>query len=297
MGDATARVQARNRGLQLGALPVTADTHTLRAVGGFAFRLEHSQGLDLRAREIGDIVAGGLTVLSNTLGFSPSFRLLVLSRADWAHFTPNPVFGMPHCTDGQTLVMAADEPDFWAGARSWVFGPQEGPELKRLESLYGTVEGEIDVRPFNDLMALHELGHIFHRQVPFDFPRPWLRELFANLCQYVAVAVSMPERMPYLISLPQALQRPADAVTYSTLDALDRPVSSLGLGNLIWYQWQLLLSARAIYEREGPAVLRRIFDASLQCCDRPTVDMDLIAWLDRKAGPVTAGIMRTWPNL
>lgn len=276
---------------------MTADTHTLRAVGGFAFRLEHSQGLDVRAREIGDIVAGGLTVLSNTLGFSPSFRVLVLSREDWPEFTRNPVFGMPHCTDGQTLLMTADEPDFWAGARTWAFGRLDETETGRLEDLYGTVDGDIDVRPFNDLMALHELGHIFHRQVPFDFPRPWLRELFANLCQYVAVAAGMPERMPYLLALPQAVQRPAGAVRYSTLEDLDRPASSLGLGNLIWYQWQLLLSARAIYEREGPGVLRRIFDASLQCCDRPTMDMDLIGWLDRKAGPATAGIMRRWPNL
>lgn len=298
MGDAAAVVeQPRNRGHQVGGIQLTTQTHTLQTVGGFSFRLEHSPGLEGRASEIGEILAAGLTVLSNTLGFSPSLRVLILSRQDWPRFTKNPVYGMPHCTDGQTLVMAADPPEFWEGARSWVLKPVDSSEMRRLEGLYGTVDGELDVRPFNDLTALHELGHIFHRQVPFDFPQPWLRELFANLCQYVAVAVGLPERMPYLLALPQAVHRPAEDLIYQSLEDLDRPVASLGLGNFIWYHWNLLLAARAIFEREGPGVLRRIFDASLVCCDRPVADDDLIGWLEKKAGPATAGVMRSWPNV
>jgi hypothetical protein len=102
---------------------LTASLHTLQTAEGFAFKLEHSDGLELRTREIGDIVASGLSVLSNVLGFSPSLRLLVLSRADWPRHTRNPVYGMPHCLDGQTLVTAADPPEFWEGARTWVFRP------------------------------------------------------------------------------------------------------------------------------------------------------------------------------
>jgi hypothetical protein len=202
---------------------------------------------------------------------------------------------MPHCTDGQTLVMAADAPEFWEGARSWVFGAVADEQMERLKSIYGTVDGELNVRPFNDLVALHELGHIFHKQVPFDFPRHWLRELFATFCQYVAVAVGLPERMPHLLSLPLAVHRPAEEMTFTALDDFDRPTSELGLGNFIWYQWELLFAARAIYEREGPAILRRIFDASLSCCDRSTIEADLVGWLEKKASPVTAGVMRNWP--
>jgi hypothetical protein len=169
--------------------------------------------------------------------------------------------------------------------------------VDRLAALYGTVNGEIDVRPFSDLTALHELGHIFHRQVPFDFPRPWMRELFANLAQYVAVAVGMPERMPQLMSLPQAVHRPPQDLTYTSLDDLDTPIGTLGLGNFIWYQWHLLFAARAIFEREGPGALRRMFDSSLKCCDRPLADADVFAWLERKAGAGVAGVMRAWPNV
>ena len=276
---------------------MTASTHTLQAVGGLTFKLEYSEGLEARAREIGDLVTAGLSTLSNVLGFSPSLRVLVLSRADWTHHTTNPVFGMPHCIDGQTLVTAADPPEFWEGARSWVFGPVDAAGMARLEALYGTVDGELDVRPFSDLTVLHELGHIFHRQVPFDFPRAWVRELFANLAQYVAVAAGMPERLPQLLALPQAVHRAPERVAYTSLDDLDLPLGKLGLGNFIWYQWHLLFAARAIYEREGPAALRRLFDSSLKCCDRPLADSDVLPWLERQAGPGVAGIMRCWPQL
>lgn len=276
---------------------MAASTPTLQTVGGLAFKLEHSDGIEARAREIGEIVAAGLAALSKELGFSPTLRLLVLSRADWPRFTTNPVYGMPHCLDGQTLVAAADPPDFWEGARGWVFGPVGATEMERLAAVYGTRDGEIDVRPFTDLTMLHELGHIFHRQVPFDFPRAWLRELFANMAQYVAVAVGLPGRMPQLMALPLAVHRPPDDLTYTSLDDLDAPLSKLGLGNFIWYQWHLLFAARAIFEREGRGALRRIFDSSLQCCDRPLADADLLAWLERKAGSGVAGVMRSWPNV
>lgn len=276
---------------------MTAEIRSLRTVGGLTFRLEHSPGLDERAAEIGQVIASGLSVLSNALGFFPSLRVLVLSREDWPKFTPNPIYGLPHCTDGQTLVVAADPPAFWEGVRNWAFSPLEPGGRQALEELYGTVDGEMDVRPFTDLMALHELGHIFHRQVPFDFPRHWLRELFANLCQYVAVAVGMPERMPYLLALPQAVHRTPADVTYTSLDDFDRPFDSLGLRNVVWYQWHLLFAARAIYERDGPGTLRRIFDASLSCCDRTSTDSDLVAWLEKKASPAAAGVMRNWPNV
>ncbi len=276
---------------------MTASTHTLQTVGGLTFKLEHSEGLEARAREIGDIVASGLTTLSNVLGFSPSVRVLVLSRADWARHTSNPVVGMPHCIDGQTIVVAADPPEFWEGARGWVFSPVDAAGMGRLESLYGTTNGEIDVRPFSDLAVLHELGHIFHRQVPFDFPHAWVRELFANMAQYVAVAVGMPERMPHLLALPQAVHRPAKELAHTTLEDIDIPPAKLGLGNFIWYQWNLLFAARDIYEREGPGALRRMFDASLKCCDRPLADADILGWLERMAGPGVAGIMRAWPTV
>ncbi len=295
MGDAQG-AEGAQQGTSEGDPPLTASMHTLQAVGGLTFKLEHSDGLEARAREIGDIATAGLTTLSNVLGFSPSLRVLVLSREDWPRYTSNPVFGMPHCIDGQTLVTAADPPEFWEGVRSWVFAPVDAAGMDQLKALYGTRDGELDVRPFSDLTVLHELGHIFHRQVPFDFPRAWMRELFANMAQYVAVAVGMPERLPQLLALPRAVHRPPEDLTYTSLDGLDLPVGTLGLGNFIWYQWHLLFAARAIYERDGPATLRRLFDASLKCCDRPLRDEDALPWLEQKAGPIVAGVMRSWPH-
>jgi hypothetical protein len=74
-----------------------------------------------------------------------------------------------------------------------MIGHRSGPgESARLRAHYGEQDGQIDVTPFTSLIVLHQLGHIFHQQVPFEFPRRWLRELFANLCVYTAVANGLP---------------------------------------------------------------------------------------------------------
>jgi hypothetical protein len=270
---------------------------TLQRLEGHPFRLEHSDGLEGRAREIAEVVGAGYGVLSHALGFSPTLRLLVLSRADWPSYAANPTYGFPHCSDGQTLIVAPEPPEFWEGIRGWAFGPVSEAQMASLEAVYGRHHGEIDVRPFNDLVVLHELGHIFHRQVPFDFPRFWLRELFATLCQYAAVAVAMPERLPHLMALPEATHRDARQVSLRKLEDFQPELFQAAVGNFIWFQWQILFAARAIFEAEGLGALRRCFDTSLHHCDRSLAADDLVDWLCRKYGERIANIPRNWPSV
>jgi hypothetical protein len=247
---------------------------------------------------VADVVAAGLQVLSQVLGFSPTLTLRVLSREDWPHYATHPIYGMPHAAKADAIVVAADPPEFWEGIRGWAFRPVSPEEMALLEKTYGVREdGEIDVRPFNDLVVLHSLARIFHRQVPFNFPRTWLRELFANLCQYVAVAEGMPGRLDHLNALPRAVQRPASDVPLTDLNVFDERYDRMGLGNFVWYEWQLLFAARAIYNAEGPAALRRLFDAGLSACERPMDDSQLASKLERQSCARVAAVMRGWPRV
>ena len=277
---------------------VTGSVEALAHLGRHGFRIEHSVGLAGRAAEIADIVEAGLDVLSPVLGFSPSLTLRVLSRNDWPQYTKNPVYGMPHAPGRDVIVVAADPPEFWDGIRAWAFRPVPDDEMRGLEATYGVGPGgEIDVRPFNDLMVLHELGHIFHRQVPFEFPRIWLGELFANLCHYVAVAEGLPLRLNHLNALPRAVHRSSADVSHVSLSDFDALQYGVGMGNFVWYEWQLLAASRAIYNAEGPPALRRLFEAGLQACDRQMTDAELASCLDRKAGARFAAVMRNWPRV
>ena len=158
---------------------------------------------------------------------------------------------MPHAARADAIVVAAEaRPEFWEGIRGWAFRPVSPEEMALLEKTYGVREdGEIDVvlqRPGRAPLACR----IFHRQVP-QLPPHLARKLFANLCQYVAVAEGMPGRLDHLNALPRAVQRPASDVPLTDLNVFDERYDRMGLGNFVWYEWQLLFAARAIYNAGG----------------------------------------------
>ena len=127
-----------------------------------------------------------------------------------------------------------------------------------LEKTYGVREdGEIDVRPSTTWSCSTRLPYHSTARC-LQLPPHLARELFANLCQYVAVAEGMPGRLlDHLNALPRAVQRPASDVPLTDLNVFDERYDRMGLGNFVWYEWQLLFAARAIYNAEGPAALRR----------------------------------------
>ncbi|HEX6032513.1 MAG TPA: hypothetical protein VFY90_13855 [Tepidiformaceae bacterium] len=277
---------------------MTLSTQTLQTAGGFPFELVHSKGVEERAQQAADIVAGGLPVLSQVLGFSPRLQLVVLSRADWPQHAARQVYGTPHNFDGDTIVVGADPAGFWSDSVAMI-EPSLGPgESARLHAHYGEQSGLIDVRPFTSLIVLHQLGHIFHQQVPFDFPRRWLRELFANMCVYTAVVNALPERLDDLEMLPLSLTgAPAQLATRRTLSDFAGVTLSDALENFVWYQFRLVVAAKAIYEAAGSVALRRFFDLFLRCCDRPISDDELSELLERKVAPEVALVMSSWPHV
>jgi hypothetical protein len=105
---------------------------------------------------------------------------------------------------------------------------------------------------FADLLVVHELGHLFHEQVPFAFSRLWLRELFVNLCLHAYVAEVEPERLPVLTILPQRMSvLPVERVRHRSLEDFERLHASVGPENYGWYQCRLHAAARNIYDDAG----------------------------------------------
>ena len=218
-----------------------------------------SEGLEPRARLIGQIAADSHEYVSGLLGFSPEAQVLVLSEADWPSRTATDVYGLPNASNG-TLVVAGTEAPFWAQLAEMV-DEADRPELARAYPGRSSGDGALELGPFFDLVAVHEVAHVFHggSQV---FPRLWLQELFANLCLHAWVAERSPASMSTLLTLPRlGAKTPAETFAYRTRDDFERLYTDVGGPNHVWYQFRLQLEAAALYDRAGSAAVRRLFEA------------------------------------
>jgi hypothetical protein len=216
-----------------------------------------SAGLEARADRIGRIAADSRAYIARLLGLGPEMQVLVLSEADWPSRTETPVYGLPNASDG-TLVVAGTEAPLW-GQLTEMVAEADRPELARVYGSGG--DGAIQLGPFFDLVAVHEVGHVFHEGTQ-HFPRLWLQELFANLCLHSWVAERSPESLPILMTLPRLGAKAApEAFAYRTRDDFERLYSNVGGPNYVWFQFRLQLEAAALYDRAGSAALTRLFEA------------------------------------
>ena len=215
-----------------------------------------SAGLEARAARIGRIAADSHGYIASLLGFGPEVQVLVLSEADWPSRTETPVFGLPNASNG-TLVVAGTEAPLWAELIDLV-AEEDVPELARV---YGSErDGAIELGPFFDLIAVHEVAHAFHEGL--RFPRLWLQELFANLCLHTWVAERSPSSLPILTTLPRLGAKAApETLAYRTRDDFERLYTDVGGPNYVWFQFRLQLEAAALHDRAGPAAVARLFDA------------------------------------
>lgn len=215
-----------------------------------------SIGLETRAALIGDIAADSYAYIADLLGFRPQAQVLVLSEADWPSRTETPLYGLPNAGNG-SLVVAGTEAPLWAQLTEMV--PEaDQPELARV---YGDDTGTIRLGPFFDLVAVHEVAHVFH-QGSQHFPRLWLQELFANLCLHGWVADRLPDSLPILLTLPRlGANASPESFAYRTRSDFEYQYTSVGGPNYVWYQFRLQREAAALYDRAGAIAITRLFDA------------------------------------
>jgi hypothetical protein len=214
-----------------------------------------SPGVEDRAAGIGAIASDSYDYLCGLLGFRPEVQVLVVNEADWPRVS-DALYGLPNASNG-TLVVAGAEPPLWASFGEMV-APADRPELV---DVYGDADGTLRFGPFMDLVAVHEVGHVFHEGTQ-HFPRLWLQELFANLCLHAWVAERSPQDLEILTTLPRlAGKAPAGIFEHSSSDDFERLYSGVGGPNYVWYQFRLQVQAAELYDRAGAASVRRLFDA------------------------------------
>src|SRR5919197_803958 len=170
-------------------------------VAGSAFPVFASPGAEPRARSLARMVEHARDWLSEVLGFEPRVRLQVLDVEAWAAEAPAPAYGTPHTAGGDTVVIAAGPSDLFDEIRDVILREASAGPRAQLFQVYGDPP---NLSSFVDLLAVHELVHLFHEQVPFAFPKLWLQEVFANLALQGYVVDALPAALRVLETLPRA---------------------------------------------------------------------------------------------
>jgi hypothetical protein len=215
-----------------------------------------SRGVEERAISIGRIAADSYEYLALLLGFRPAAQVLVVDEADWSNVTQTPVYGLPNAWNG-SLVVAGTEAPLWDSFAEMV----ARDDRAEFEETYAGPDGVIRLGPFMDLVAVHEVAHIFHQRTQ-HFPRLWLQELFANLCLHAWVADRAPRQMRTLTTMPRlGSKAPAESFGHSSRDDFEQFYTEMGGPNYVWYQFRLQVEAGALHDRAGTSAVRRLFDA------------------------------------
>jgi hypothetical protein len=241
---------------------MTIDTRKhagLEHVENFPFLVFASTNVVPRAREIAERVARSLAFLGSMLNVEPELALLVLAPGDWDGRASHPVYGMPNYDGAGNLVVAGAPSDFWRGFVGLVAEAQ-ADALQILTEAY-EVDGEIDLSPFFDLLAVHELGHRLHQVGVVRFPRLWLSEFFCNLCLHTYVAEKEPDELAVLEAFPAAVAAvPPEHMQHSDLNTFEQLYDRMLPHNYGWYQCRLHVAAKRVYDVGGAGALRRLWN-------------------------------------
>jgi len=262
-------------------------------VGGEDLSVWVSEGAETQAEHIASMVRRARDWTTPILGMTPTFSLHVSGPADWAAVAavPELTYGLPHTSDeGDRLIVGAEPAGFFtATARDYL------PHADRRtgEVLLGAYGDDLDIGPFVDAIVVHELGHLYHQQVPFEFPRLWLTELFANLVMIGYVHDVEPALLPGIEAYASAAVHASEALfPGSTLEEMNAP-PEVSAETYVWYQMVLIAGAIALWRAAGADGLRgmhtRFRDSDL---DLPTIHARL-AEVDQEA----IRIVDDWPHL
>jgi hypothetical protein len=269
---------------------------SLQHLDGYSFPVLYSADGYRQAQTIATRCERAAHYLSRVLGFAPTFRLLVLAPADWIEHAGFPLYGMPHTAHAEALVVGTQPADFWQVVTHMLDGVLTADQRTDLAAVYGTVDGDLNIAPFADLLVIHELGHLFHEQVPFRFPRLWLMEFFANFCLHAYLVENEPQHMPtWLRIIEPIVIVPLERVQHRSLDDFEQLYVGVGPANYVWYQFRLTLGVKALYDAAGVAALQRLYQTFAN--DTGDVsDQQLATILEAQVHPVAAQVLRTWPQ-
>ena len=271
------------------------DYDKLKALPGSGVQTYFSAGYEQRAKQIATRVENVMTFYKELTGFRPSVTLLLLNKVDWSSYTKMPVYGMPHYKGDSTLIIAAEDNDFWRSLLSVKDLPDD--VRKQAVKVYGSPGGTVSMQAFFDLLAIHELGHAFHNQGKLQVQRKWMGELFCNILLHTYIAEKEPGLLPALTLFPKIIINGGTKnYMYTSLQELEEHYNELGQQhpqNYGWYQCRWHAAAATIYDGDGKTAFQKLWTA-LRSEQNKLDDADLAKLLETKVSRSVADVLLHW---
>ncbi|GCD94387.1 hypothetical protein [Embleya hyalina] len=229
---------------------------TMATLDGFASTVRYSPGAERRAAFVAGRVDRAAAWLGDRLGFAARVRLSVADADDWDAVATVPLYGTPQGS-GDHLRVAAD--DGWFGARLYAdLRPHLGAgTVGRLREVYGE---PLALRPYFDLVAVHELTHLFQDQLWPARPGMWIAELHANLAMVGYAHEVEPDLLPVLRAFTATVDDlPVEVAPLRELADMERSFEH-GAVNFAWFHFRLTRVAEELWAAGGAEVLRGVYE-------------------------------------
>lgn len=257
----------------------------------------YSPGKEKIAKDIAISIESATKYFKEELEFIPKTKIFVLGPEHWKKYAAFPVYGMPHNIDMVRLAVASDENDFW---QSFLPPLDKLPAVlvERIKTAYRNADKSYSMRPFFNLLAIHELGHSYHGQKKINMQRKWMQELFVNIMLHTYVAEKRQDLLPALTTFPEMVVSAGSAeFRYTSLSDFEEKYDDAGAGmtakNYGWYQCNFHHAAKNIYDAGGKKVLNKLWTA-LQEHPEKLNDIALVQMLNDKVHPSVADVYRKW---
>jgi len=264
---------------------------------GHQAQVYYSKGALAKAKRMAAQTDAVMQFYQGLTGFTPAVVLLVLSPEDWSTYSQTPVYGMPHYTDSKTLVVAAANNDFW---KSFIPPLEKLPAglATRISATYADPKGGLTMEPFFDLLAIHELGHAYHKQAGLQIQRKWMGELFVNIFLHTYIAEKEPRLLPALTLFPNMVVTVTDRhkLKYTSLQDLEQLYDEITRQypqNYGWYQCRWHMEAGSIYDAGALSVFNKLWEF-LKEQQLVVDDNSLTDLLNRKVHARVAAVIQQW---
>jgi hypothetical protein len=252
----------------------------------------YSPGNEDRAKIVAGRCEKAIEYVHGLVGFSPNVKIFILKPEHWKKYATFPLYGMPHC-DNDRLIVASDDNDYW---RSFIppMDQLTGDLAEKIKKAYTTSDSTLSMMGFFDLLAIHELGHLFHEQAGLTMQRLWIQELFSNLMLHTYIAEKEPENLPALEAFPaMVVASGKNEYEFTALDDFEKKYADMNPVNFGWYQCRLHVAAKNIYNVGGESTFIKLWKGLKENKEEMS-DTQLAEFLNNKVDKEVGKVLTDW---
>ncbi|WP_020531970.1 hypothetical protein [Flexithrix dorotheae] len=225
------------------------------------------------------------------------FAVLFIENSKWREHSYFPPPGLPQAGRGNVIL----------GLNKSVVSQEAEKMITQLPTEYWSllkpVYGEnIDLDLFyREILAIHELAHLYHFKEGTQPQRKWLQELFATMSMYSFIKEKSNSSFDIMDTYPEFVLQSGDRMaTYKTLlDFEEKYVQKMTPQNYEWYQMQLYSNAKQIIDSCKNDILIKLREFLVNTDltkNEKLSDTELTVRLKKEVGKEIADIMTNWKS-